>query len=319
MEFRTKYKAEKFDFPISYNSGMLFIGSCFSTHIFRRLKELKFNVLNNPFGTVYNPISIFESICCSIEDFENFYTERDGLFVNYKAHFDLRSTSKDDLESTLKQKCIETDQQIDNSSHIFITLGSSKIYERSHDREIVANCHKKPQNQFNERYLKVDEILDSYSHLHKFLKQKNGELKIILTISPVRYLGDGLAANQYNKSILRLACEEISKSYENSFYFPAYEIFIDDLRDYRFYEKDLIHPNDAGIQYVWELFKDSFLDEKTIATSKKVEKIINGINHKAFNPNSREHMRFIEKLISDMKNFPAELDFSKEINDLQSS
>ena len=317
MPYSTKYRAAPHDrVRINHKDLILSIGSCFSTNISQRLKNLKFRVINNPYGTLYNPHSILESLFLQEEAFSGNYVQRDELWVNYLSHSDINSTSKPELESLLYSKAEELSQLIKNCNYLVLTFGSSKIYRLKNTGQIVANCHKVPQQEFKSELYKSQELVEHFKSSHSRLKEFNPDLKIILTVSPVRYLGDGMQFNQLNKSHLILACNEIVDQLEDVYYFPSYEIILDDLRDYRWYEPDLIHPNKQAIEYVWSIFTETYFSEQTKSTNQEIEQISRNIEHRAFNPNSSAYKKHLNKTI-DLINKHNELDFTEELRILK--
>lgn len=298
MHFRTEYKKQGIFPDLNHSKRILFTGSCFSENISSILKSLKFQVLSNPFGTLYHPIPIFNSLILNHEEFIEDNFDSNGVTYNWNCHSYIRGKSENEIIDLLKTQIGFRDQFIKESSHLFLTFGSAKLYSRKSNNKSVANCHKIPQREFNEKYSKSEDIISAFESFYKGIKLLNNQLKIVLSISPVRYLGDGLEMNQYNKSILIQACHYLSQQFEGVFYFPAYEIFMDDLRDYRFYEKDLIHPNESGIEYIYKIFESEFMDSNTTAFLKKIESFNKGIKHKAFNPDTPEHQKFLKDLIA---------------------
>ncbi|MBN2520763.1 MAG: GSCFA domain-containing protein, partial [Bacteroidales bacterium] len=196
-------------------------------------------------------------------------------------------------------------------------FGTARIYINKKSGSVVANCHKIPAKEFNHKILSVDEIVDKYNLLINKLLQLNANLKIVFTVSPIRHWKDGAQGNQLSKSILFVAIHEIIKNNPACTYFPAYEIMMDDLRDYRFYEADMLHPNQMAVDYIWDKFSEIYLDEKAKKLLPEIMNIINALNHKPFNTNTNEFKKFIEnnlKIINSIKEKHPEIDFQKEIN-----
>lgn len=314
MLFRTEFESFHSNFPIDHTSKIISVGSCFSTHMAGLLGKYKFNVFNNPYGTVYNPVSIIESLKFPAECFTDLSLKRDDRWVNFLSHSDINAGSLKDLESQLQRRSYEVKEAIANASHIILTFGSAKVYERlDSENRIVANCHKQAASGFNERYLRVSEIVTVFDAVMTSIKEQNPRVKCILSVSPVRYLSDGLNKNQYGKAILRVACEEIVSKYREVEYFPAYEIMMDDLRDYRFYEADMIHPNRLAIDYIWGIFSRSYFTSETQLLIGKIEKIIKSIEHRPFNSENPAYRKMLRKNLEAIENLPYNLDFSKEI------
>lgn len=284
---------------INYNSNLLLLGSCFSENIGAKLAYHKFKTLENPFGILFHPKAIENLILKSVNS--EAYTEDDIFLHNerwhcFEAHSTLSSTNKEELFSNLNLAVNQTSTAIQNASHIIITLGTAWIYREIVTDSIVANCHKVPQKKFLKEILSVTEISKSLEAIVALIKSINSKASIIFTVSPVRHIKDGFVENQRSKSHLLTAIHNIVEPRQNSFYFPSYEIMMDELRDYRFYAEDMIHPNKTAINYIWEKFTSVWFDENSFTTMKEVDTIQKGIHHKPFNPNSEAHQQFLKKI-----------------------
>ena len=292
---------------IDYDSKILLLGSCFVENIGDKLEYFKFQNLQNPFGILFNPVAIERLICNTIEG--RVYSEKDVFFHNegwhcYDAHSKLSSTSREALLQNLNDGIVKTKQQIIESTHIIITLGTAWVYKHLESDKIVANCHKVPQNEFNKEILSIKEIVISLEEIVNKMAEVNPKATIIFTVSPVRHLKDGFIENQQSKAHLISAIHQLFllRAFrvirERSLsYFPSYEIMMDELRDYRFYMQDMIHPNPTAIDFIWEKFKHVWVSENTFLTMDEVESIQKGLSHKPFNVNSEEHQNFLERLI----------------------
>ncbi len=284
---------------IDYNSKLFLLGSCFSENIGNKLDYYKFQSQQNPFGILFHPKAIERVITNAINQKE--YTEDDIFFHNerwhcFEAHSNLSATNKEDLLSNLNNSISITNKKLLNSTHIVITLGTSWVYREITSDKIVANCHKIPQKKFLKEILTIDEIAESLEAIISLAKSINSKVNILFTASPVRHIKDGFIENQQSKAHLIAAIHQIIEPRKNSFYFPSYEIMMDELRDYRFYNEDMIHPNKTAINYIWEKFSDVWLSESTKETMKKVEVIQKGLTHRSFNPNSEAHLKFLNNL-----------------------
>jgi len=307
MNFRTNIQLQKERNPIDYNSKLLMIGSCFSEHIFDKLNYFKFNTTSNPFGILFNPIAIETLITNAINQKE--YTEKDIFHLNecwhcFDAHSDLSSTDKYELLNNLNTTIEETSKKLKEATHLIITLGTSWVYRFIEKDTIVGNCHKVPQKKFLKELLSVKKIIISLENITTLIKSINPKLSIIFTVSPVRHLKDGFAENSQSKAHLLAAIHQIVNPKNQVFYFPSYEILLDDLRDYRFYNSDMIHPNETAINYIWDQFKIVWISEKATKTMKEVDTIQKGLSHKPFNPASKQHQQFLtdlEKKITSLK------------------
>ena len=290
--------------PITYDSKTVLFGSCFSENIGSKLAYFKFQSTQNPFGILFHPKAIENLITNTINEKE--YTEEDTFFANerwhcFDAHSSLSSSDKNELLSNLNQQVTATNQHLKNASHIVITLGTSWVYRFIETDTIVANCHKTPQKKFLKEVLSVDEITESLEAIIALVKSINQKANIIFTVSPVRHLKDGFTQNQQSKSHLISAIHQVAEPKNYTHYFPSYEIMMDELRDYRFYAEDMIHPNKTAINYIWKKFTDSWISEDSKETMKEVSTIQNGIHHRPFNPNSEKHQQFLQRLQINIK------------------
>jgi len=317
--FRTEIEPQDSSIKIDYQSKILTLGSCFSDSIGQRLTEAKFQSEVNPYGTIFNPLSIFELMELSLERSEILdaaVLKRDGYYFNYKFHSSFRAKTKDTLHKRMEEALTKVAQQLKEANFIFITLGTAWVYEQNKTHMLVANCHKTPQKEFTRRLLSVEEIVPAFFALKEVINQFNPEVQFIFTVSPVRHTRDTLKLNSVSKSVLRLAAYYMEDMAPDVHYFPAYEIMMDDLRDYRFYEKDLIHPNEQAIDYIWEQFVQTYLDKKDQATLEKWNKLQMALNHKPFNPKSGGHQKFLSKTLDQLKQLGKELPLDKEIENL---
>ena len=264
MNFRTEIETEKGKFPVLHSYSVLTIGSCFAENIADKMILSKFRTLKNPFGVLYNPISIFNSLK-HVFSMTKFGKE-DLIFDQEEWHsfFHHSDFSHHDSEAVLEKinNAIETTRYfIEKASVVIITYGTSKVYKHIDKNIIVSNCHKIPSNQFINYRLSLEETVNSIEKTMMLLREMNNSLKIIFTVSPVRHWKDGAHGNQLNKAVLLLGIDKIVEHYDFTEYFPSYELLMDDLRDYRFYDKDMLHPNDVAVEYIWEKFAESYFSE----------------------------------------------------------
>ena len=320
MEFRTHFHIPASSSKITHKSSVFSIGSCFSTMLGEKLHERKFNVLNNPFGTIFNPISIFMLLSRALkgtrldEDMAFEFQER---FFHFSMHSSISAPQQQDLWAKIEAGLLQTRQFLTRSSHIFITFGTAHIYQLKRNGKFVANCHKQPQGLFNKRLLELDEIKASFKEFHTLLEKENPDAEIILTVSPVRHTKDGIPENQLSKSLLRVLCHQLDQLYPNVSYFPSYELMMDDLRDYRFYKEDMVHPTKQAEDYIWVLFKKSYMGKATQDTVRNIDGILNSLGHKPFNATGTAYRRFLQNLLQEMERMQEEFDFSKEISDVK--
>ncbi|MCL5127665.1 GSCFA domain-containing protein [Algibacter sp. L4_22] len=282
---------------IDYKSKILLFGSCFSDNIGKKLDYFKFENGQNPFGILFHPKAIENLIENAIQD--KVYSGDDVFFHNeqwhcFDAHSKLSNSFKDVLVDKLNLQAESTKNQLKNASHIVITLGTAWVYNLIETNSIVANCHKIPQKQFNKTLLSVEEITTSLKNILSQIRSLNNSAIVIFTVSPVRHIKDGFVENTQSKSHLLTAIHQVIS--QKSFYFPSYEIMMDELRDYRFYTEDMIHPNATAINYIWEKFQQVWISNDALNIMQAVDVVQKGIKHKAFNPNSEAHLKFLQQL-----------------------
>ena len=304
MNFRTDIQLKKERNQIDYNAQLLLIGSCFSENISEKLNYFKFNTYSNPFGILFNPAAIELLITNAVN--EKTYTENDIFQHNerwhcFDAHSALSNTDKKKLLHNLNAAIQKTHQQLCKSTHIIITLGTAWVYRFIETDFIVGNCHKVPQKKFLKELLPSDEILASLENMSALIKDVNPNTNIIFTVSPVRHLKDGFVENSQSKALLLTAIHQFIDKRKQLYYFPSYEIMLDDLRDYRFYNSDMIHPNETAINYIWERFVNVWIHDNSIAIMKEVDSIQKGLAHKPFHPNAEQHKLFLATIQSKIK------------------
>jgi len=301
MQFRTKIPILKSNNPIDYNSKIVSIGSCFAVNMAEKLDYFKFRNTCNPFGILFHPLAIEKLIDFAVSRKE--FMEKDIFFHNenwhsFDAHSDLSNSNAAELIANLNDIVKSTRQQITESSHIIITYGTSWVYRNLESNCIVANCHKVPQKEFKKEILSVETIEKSIQNTIDLIQKINPNVNFIFTVSPVRHLKDGFVENQRSKSHLITAIQNLQSATFNlqSEYFPSYEIMMDELRDYRFYAEDMIHPSQVAIDYIWERFSQTTISEESHSIMNEVETIQKGLAHRPFNPNSESHKKFLDNL-----------------------
>lgn len=315
--FRTEVYLEPSPHKINLQHPILCIGSCFAEVIGLRLQKNKFQALVNPFGTLYNPASIFRLLHDSINDYmppEDAYLQREDQYFNFKLHSDYAAESKQELEIKIGRALSGTREQLRKCRWLIITLGTALCYERRDNGQIVANCHKMPGSYFNQRMLDPQEIVTRFEQVYLAMKAFNDDARYIFTLSPVRHIRDTLVRNSASKAALRLAIERIITLFpEDVVYFPSFEIMMDDLRDYRFYEADMIHPDKVAQDYIWDKWVETFLDGQSIEFIMKWDKIRKALAHRPFNARTQAHQRFVNKTIEQLEQLASIVDVSKEI------
>ena len=299
MNFTTKIPISKSAHPIDYHSKIVSLGSCFAVNMAEKLDFFKFENTCNPFGIIFNPASI-EKLVYRITQ-QLFYTENDIFFHNeswhcYEAHSELSHSNKAAFLNSLNGIIEKANRQFSDASHFIITLGTSWVYRNIETNEIVANCHKVPQKQFKKELLSVEIIKQSIQNSITLLQNIHTNANFIFTVSPVRHIKDGFVENQVSKAHLIAALQTAISHLPSATYFPSYEIMMDELRDYRFYAEDMLHPSRVAIDYIWERFKETSISETAFSIMDEVEKIEKGLAHRPFNANSESHKQFLSKL-----------------------
>ena len=309
MKFRTEIEVTPLAEGLEYGAKIFALGSCFAENISERLKRAKFSIASNPFGVLFNPFSIANAIE-RLADARTFavcdITAGKESFFSFDAHSSLDGKTHTEAFGNLNKAVAQGAKSLAEADWVILTFGTAWVYE--HEGRVVANCHKQPASQFVRRRLSVEEIVERYSRL---LEGVLHDKKVVLTVSPVRHIGDGLQENSVSKATLRLAVEELVAKHENAHYFPSYEILIDDLRDYRYYGEDLAHPSKVAVDYVWERFCEAVLSPEAQALLPRIAQIVAAAEHRPFNPEGEEHKAFCRKMLERMKALP-EIDFSLE-------
>jgi len=299
MHFTTPIPIPKSSNPIDYSSRVVSLGSCFAVNIGQKLDYFKFRNTTNPFGILFHPLALEKFIGFAING--KSFTEADIFFHNgrwhcYDAHSDLSHPDKDAMLETLNAAIALAKADITAATHLIITLGTAWAYRHAESGNLVANCHKVPQKQFTKELLSAELIKQSLENIISLVKDANPSAQIIFTISPVRHIKDGFTQNQWSKSNLIAALHEVLstvKSQPTTCYFPSYEIMMDELRDYRFYAQDMMHPNQTAIDFIWERFAGGFTTQAAQNTMQEVEGIQKALSHRPFNPGTEQHKQFL--------------------------
>jgi hypothetical protein len=301
MKFTTPVPISNSNYPIDYNATIVSLGSCFAVNMGEKLDYFIFQNTTNPFGIIFNPVSIEKLVARSVNQI--MFTEEDIFFHNerfhcYEVHSDLSSDNKKEFLEGLNAKLESTHQKIKEATHVMITYGTSWVYQEKKSGAVVANCHKMPQSHFDKHILSVASIESAIQNTVNSIRKLNPNCAFIFTISPVRHIKDGFVENQRSKSHLITALQNLFSDHllDKANYFPSYEIMMDELRDYRFYGVDLLHPSSVAIDYIWERFKATFLSATTYSTLEDIDSIQKGLLHKPFHPHSESHQKFVAKL-----------------------
>lgn len=296
---------------IKEKESIFLVGSCFSENFAALLQNHHFDILHNPFGTLFDPLSIEYTIVHALNKID--IQEKDLICVGEVwHHFNYHSQVSDIHKQNLIQNIITQQQQtqefLKHTSWVFMTYGTAWIYQHKKNKKPVANCHKLPTAFFEKKLLTTQDIITSFANVYTAIKQHNKDIKFVVTISPVRHSKDGLVDNNQSKAKLIDAVHECTKMYDDVFYFPAYEYVIDVLRDYRFYEKDKVHPNSLAIEFLWQRFSEFAFSEDTKIYIQKIKEIYLAAHHRPFHQASSSHKKFkqnmLEKCISLEKKYP---------------
>ncbi|WP_026751485.1 GSCFA domain-containing protein [Sediminibacterium sp. C3] len=303
MKFHFDFPIKKMDSPMAHHHRILMMGSCFTENIGQYLRSHSFQVLENPNGILFNPVSVADAIYSYINKVS--INEEDLFQLNetwhsWKFHSRYSGITKEEALTKMNHSIDEAHQFLKTASYMIVTLGSAWVYELTDAAygtagNIVANNHKAPASWFHRRLLTAEGVQNLLASVIDSLRNFNPILKIIFTISPVRHLREGVIENNRSKAVLIQAVHDLVAAYEHLYYFPSYELVIDDLRDYRFYAEDLVHPNYQATQYVWEKFVDACIDESSSQLFKTIREIKLAYQHKPFNPSTQQHQQFLNK------------------------
>ncbi len=315
--FRTQVGILPAPKKITHLTPVFLTGSCFVENIGDRLIEGKFPVMVNPFGILFNPASIAKSLEFILE--KRVFREEDlfshnGLWHSWNHHGKFSHRDKQTCLENINSNIAKAHEFLLTAEFLFITFGTSWVYENSETSEVVANCHKVPGGRFKRRLLSSDEIAGTFKSIIEKLRAVNSMITAGITVSPIRHLKDGFAENSLSKSILVVACHSLVQDLNFS-YFPAYEVQLDDLRDYRFYAADMVHPSDQAVDYIWEKFSESWISGESLEIIKGIERIHSALRHIPLHPQSADHLQFIksqlERVLQLEKRFPG-IDFQEE-------
>lgn len=302
MNFRTKVTLPNLsnEWKIFYNDGVMLLGSCFSDSVGLKMQNVALRVNPNPFGTLYNPYSIATALNRLMSG-KKFVTEElfehDGLYHSFMHHSQFSDISVEKTLQRINDSFVNAHQQLKTVRFLIVTFGTAWVYRLVDSGQVVANCHKLPEKNFLRNRLSVDEVVGIFEKILLDLHQFNSKLQVIFTVSPIRHFRDGIHDNQLSKSTLLLAIDELCRKHTaNTCYFPAYEIVLDELRDYRFFAEDMVHPSTLAVQYVWECFCEMFFEGKTMSYFSKIEKIRKAFSHRPFNENTESYKTFLKNI-----------------------
>jgi hypothetical protein len=317
LKFTTELNVIPSEWKINHQSKILTIGSCFADVLGNQLYSNKFPVLNNPFGTVFNPLAITKLLDLSIDGKPPhpalYHQNTDKIWLHHDFHSSLWSENRVELEEKLVEKQKKANQFLRNADVLVITLGTAFAYRHRATNMLVGNCHKVPADRFVKELLHLDQINIGLEHLLFKLQSFRRDLKIILTVSPVRHTKDTLPLNQVSKSTLRLVCHRLAEKFRQVEYFPSYEIMVDELRDYRYYKPDLIHPNSVAEEYIFRAFADAFMDKPALEFMKDWEGIQKMLNHIPQHGFTESHLALLNILQGRLNELSRSVDLSNEL------
>ena len=314
--FRTELHIAPSNNKISLEIPILTIGSCFSSHIGNLLSRFRFNVCANPFGTLFNPISIHRLLSYAQGNPvapEGYLLQGENHF-HYDFHSSFSGLEKRILKEKIENTIATTSTHLETAKWLILTWGTAIIYERKDNGVVVSNCHKVPAGQFNKRLLTQKEIIADFE---RTISRFPEDIQVLITVSPVRHIKDSPELNNVSKSTLRLASHTLVSHHKNVHYFPAYEIMMDDLRDYRFYKPDMVHPSDTAIEYIWNKFAHAYFDVETMNFIEEWGKLLQAMEHKPFRSGSQQYHTFVQSTIDKLNTMATKVDVSQEIRQLQ--
>lgn len=320
MELITKVEYGKAPFKISHLSKSLLLGSCFAENIGCLMRENKFDCDVNPFGILYNPLSVSKAlddiIACKHYGPDDLFFHQE-CYHSYMHHGSFSATNREMVLDTINTRLSKASQRLAQTEVLIITFGTAWVYYLQSTREVVSNCHKMPAKTFVREKLTVNDIVETYSSLIAKLQQCSPNLRLLFTVSPIRHVKDGLHENQLSKATLLLAVDELTRRFpEQISYFPAYEIVMDELRDYRFYADDMVHPSALAIQYIWERFCELYFSADTLQLMKECSNLARALAHRPLKPDSTEYKRFLGQIVLKIEQLNEKypyLDLKKEL------
>lgn len=301
--FRTEVKVTTSELALSLEDKVVTVGSCFADVIGSKLQQHKVDALVNPFGTIFNPISVsllLKAASGQPYDFEQHLVHNNGIWYAYDLHSSLSSSSKDELVAQIQHRLQSTSEKLQQASLLIITLGTALAYKLKTTGAVVANCHKLPAKNFIRTLLPAEEIVLAFEDMYSLLKLVNPQLEILLTVSPVRHTKETIEMNSVSKSMLRVVSHQLTQLHEDISYFPAYEIMLDDLRDYRFYKQDMLHPTETAEDYIWQKFISAYYNKEFSQFCQDWEKMQRALTHKAFHPKSPAHQKFLHNTLAQL-------------------
>lgn len=320
MKWRTSIEALSYPFSLNLKDKISFLGSCFAEHIGNKMRDHKFDCVINPVGITYNPASLEAQIDYALGNTELKQSDllyNDEQFVHLDFHGNMGHHQTETCYQQIDQGLHILQEALITSSVIFISLGSAIAYTFNSNQKIVANCHKLPSQMFVKNTLNVLDILTSLGSIISLIKKLNPHCQIMFTVSPVRHSRHGLIANSRSKANLISAVHTIADSSDNVYYFPSYEIMVDELRDYRFYADDLVHPSSAAVEYIWSVFKDQLLTTEAKQDVASIASIVSLYNHKIMASDPDIKKSYLQNLLSKINTHKFSKSFAAEKKDIE--
>ena len=318
MNLQTKITVAAPDFLIDYNSRLMMLGSCFAENMGSKFSYYKFDVDVNPCGIIYNPLSVANVLRLIVEgkQFEKSDLRQvGGKWVSLYHHGAFSSTDPDECLRRINDRLTKATGELRTLDLLVITWGTAWGYRYTRENIVVSNCHKIPSQEFERSRLSVEDIVKEYLVLIGRLREINPGLRILFTVSPIRHWKDGAHGNQLSKATLLLAIDRLREELQHVYYFPAYEIVLDELRDYRFYADDMLHMSGFTVDYIWERFLYSFISPEVLGLMNQIGRVNKGVAHRPFDPQSEEYHRLVKKMLAEIamisRSYPM-IDFSEE-------
>ncbi|MCY7350755.1 MAG: GSCFA domain-containing protein [Cytophagaceae bacterium] len=318
--FRTEFPISSPDFRLKPGSRVVAMGSCFADTMGNHLKANKLRTSINPFGTIFQPLALFDLLMKAIVNGlpdERLFLQRDGRWFSYEAHSSVWGTTKEELLANFQQKLTQLHDDLQQADVLLLTLGSAWAYRLNEPPAYVANNHKQPATKFERDLLSVKDVCKAFGILNSQFSTFNSQLSIVLTVSPVRHARDGMPDNAVSKSVLRAACHYLTTDFPDVYYFPAYELLLDDLRDYRFYGPDLVHPNEVAEQYIFGKFAEACFSPELSTFVQEWAGVRRALAHRPFDETSTAHQVFLEKLKTQLETLANQMDVREEIAQIE--
>lgn len=300
MNFRTQVVLPERATEIRHSERIMLFGSCFAENIGNLLVENKFSCDVNPFGILYNPLSVSQALRQILsgkryEESDLFYSG--GLWHSWMHHSDFSAPSPEEGLALINTRLVKANEELVKANWLVVTFGTSYVYVHQETQEVVGNCHKQPEKTFKRFRLNVSTIVEEWQDVLSKLRERNPDLKVLFTVSPIRHEKDGMHGNQLSKATLLLAIDEICRLCPECHYFPSYEILLDELRDYRFYADDMLHPSRMAVEYIWECFSKCYFSAETKAVMKEWQEVRRGLEHKPYHPESEAYRTFLSQIV----------------------